>query len=91
MSVCSSNTRMVFIGQRGRHQNGSKKAEHGFHVEEIGETWANRTKSSLVNTGKIFESRTSAGATEKTSRAGGKLHAKSVAWSNDMEGFQETN
>ena len=38
MSVCSSETRIILVGPRGRHQSGSKKAECGSHVEEIDET-----------------------------------------------------
>ena len=35
MPICSSNTRFLFIGVRGRHQNGWKEAKEGSHVEEI--------------------------------------------------------
>ena len=46
---------------------------------------ANRTEVLLRSTKKIFESRISAGATQKL-LAWEKPHAKTVAWSHDMEG-----
>ena len=49
---------------------------------------ANRTKSLLSNTEKMFESRTSAGTTEKL-QVWEKPHAKTVAWSYDMEGHAQ--
>ena len=46
---------------------------------------ANRMKQSLNKFSKMFESRISTGATEKLPRRQ-KPHAKTVAWSYDMEG-----
>ena len=49
---------------------------------------ASRTNSFLMNTGKMFESRISAGATEKLPEWE-KPYAKTVAWSHDMEGHAQ--
>ena len=38
MPVCVSEGRFISIGVRGRHSNGSKKAEYSSDVEQIDET-----------------------------------------------------
>ena len=38
MLVCASKGRFISVGVRGRHSNGSKKAEYASDVEEIDET-----------------------------------------------------
>ena len=50
---------------------------------------ASRTNSFLRNTEKMFEPRVSAGATEKKNQEWEKPHAKTVAWSHDMEGHAQ--
>ena len=85
MSLCSSKTRIIFVSIRGRHQNGWKEAEYGSHVEEIHEkcwSWRKPSLPGLHSTWmwternyfwwiqKMFESRISAGATEKITRMG---------------------
>ena len=37
LSVCSSKTKIILVGLRGRHKNGGKKAEDASHVEDIDE------------------------------------------------------
>ena len=44
MFVCSSETRIVLVGIRGRHQHGWKEAKYGSHVEwkklmKVGRSW----------------------------------------------------
>ena len=38
MFVCSSETRTILVGIRGRHQHDWKEAKYGSHVEEVDET-----------------------------------------------------
>ena len=93
MFVCSPKTRMVFVVVRGWSLNCWDEAEYGSCVEEIDwKCWSCTQRECKPNEAlffiiiqKMFEPRISATATEKIPGRE-KPHAKTVAWSYDMEG-----
>ena len=97
LSFCSSKTRIVLVGTRGWHQNGGKKQNISpmwkklMKLVDLGEPTSFLDHVHLGNEitfekhRKKFQSRIFAGATDKVP-GWEKLHAKTVAWSYDMEG-----
>ena len=95
--LCIEHKDYFFVGARGWHKHARKEEESDSHVEKMDEKrWSWRTNNLgcaqreckpndiiIEEWTKMFESRISAGATEKLPRRK-KSHAKTAAWFYDM-------